>query len=469
MSNHMELLEEPKVKQLLAEGARDGHVAIDRINDLLGDLDIDEFDAESLFEALENRAIEIVDDAEARKAEARENAVRNGDLSSLIAAPSQERAGDQASGTPNQGNVAQGIPTKGIPKPVTPPQAAKSAKSKKAGEHSDLDEVLSSLDDLLNSPLGELMARDDARTEGTQVEEEETGTDLGAPVEDSYAQYLHRMSAVPLLDEDEERRLARIGRDGDGYSATEARQKLMEANWRLVVSLSRHYQGRASLPLLDIVQEGNIGLMRAIERWNPDRKERLASYASWYIRQSINRAIQAQVRSIRLPGHLAAAIQKLQRLQRELAQELKREPSVDELAQAAEMTPSQVGEALRTFAEPISLETPLGDDDTSRLGDFIADTESDSPLRDITRDDVRTSLIKILSVLSDKERAVIEQRFALGDYETTGVATLDDVARRMNLSRDRVRDLETRALRKMRSQTRGTALDGLFDTDFDLD
>lgn len=414
----MELLQQPQVRSLLEEGAREGRVSIERINTVLGDLDIDALDAEELFIALEDRAIAV----------------------------------DQSKIAPPQKSSA-------------PSKAAKAPRKRKPSAHGDLDEVLESLEELMNSPLGEMLAQDEAVTDTADAESGEV--EFGATVEDSFTQYLHRMAATPLLETEVERDIAARAREaaarGNLDEAARLRARLVEANWRLVVSLARKYQGRASLPLLDIVQEGNVGLLRAAEKWNPARKDKFGSYATWYVREAINRAIAAQARSIRLPGHLAAAIQKLHRTMRELGQEMGREPTIEELATATGMTVTQVGEALRTFAEPVSFETPLGDDENSTLGDVIAGAES--PLEDVSRSEVHAAIAKSLEALSERERAVIEQRYALGAYAGGTGRSLDVVAETMKLSRDRVRDLEVRALRKMRGRTKGTVLEGIFEND----
>ncbi|HEX8834043.1 MAG TPA: sigma-70 family RNA polymerase sigma factor [Abditibacteriaceae bacterium] len=435
------LLREPRVQQLLKEGAHRGEVSYHQINELLGDLQIDELAAEELFEALEHRAINVVEELAPEDADG-------------IVMP-------KAKPTPKP-KIAPSRPTSNS----VSPGAAASAPKKKSDddELGDLDEVLASLEEFMNSPLGELLARDDAHAEG--VRESEKGGEeapVGAEIEDSYSQYLHRMAAIPLMEAEEELRWAKLAREGSEREQLEAKQKLVEANWRLVVSLARKYQGRASLPLLDIVQEGNIGLVRAVERYNPERGQRLASYASWYIRDSINHAIAAQARSIRLPGHLSAAMQKLQRVQREQVQVLGRDPHPDELAAAASMTPEQVYEILRLVAEPISFETPLGSDESSRLGEHLADEEQPGLLQDISKETMREALEVSLELLAPRERAVIEQRFALGDYESGGTRTVDQISATMHLSRDRVRELEIRALRKMRRRTRGTVLEGIFE------
>jgi RNA polymerase primary sigma factor len=420
------LLSQPRVRQLLEQGAREGRVSYGLINDVLGDLQIDELDAEELFEALENRGIEIVEDE------------------SLM--PKQSTS------------AATGTATAPTPRA--------------SSRHRDLDDVLASIEGVIGGSSSSLAAStaliaSEPGAEPAPVEELEDD-ESGAAVEDALTQYMTQMARVPLLTADEEKSLARTIRNGTPEEQSAARQKLVESNLRLVVYIARRYAGRAALPLLDIVQEGNIGLMRAVDRFDPERGHRLSTYATWWIRQSINRAIAAQARSIRLPAHLSDAIQKLYRLQRELAQNLGREPSRQELADAANMTVTQVDEALRAVAEPLSLETPVSDDDNTELGEFVSDPEADTPITALSRSELRTEISQTLSTLSDRERAIIEQRFGIGEYESSGPRTLEDIATRMQLSRERVRQLEVRALRKMRRRTHGLAMNSDFDDENDF-
>jgi RNA polymerase primary sigma factor len=439
--NSNSLLTEPRVMRLLEQGERDGAVSYDLINRLLGDLQIDEVEAEALFDALESRGVEVTDEPT----------------------------------TPDSTAAS------GAEKVRIAPQADPAKPTTRRSRHRDLDDVLASLEELMialpgaaiaedASPTGESAGQSDVGSAAAVSAAEDIEDSLAdAPMADALTHYMNQMGRVPLLSQEEEARLARLARHGTPEEQVAARQKLVEANLRLVVHIARRYAARNLLPLLDIVQEGNIGLMRAVERFDPERGQRLSAYATWWIRQSINRAIAEQARSIRLPGHLSAVIQKLQGLQRELAQDLGRQPSRQELAEAAGMTFTQVDEALRAIAAPLSLDKPVGDDeDTVEFGESVADPDSDAPLTALSRDELRRELDRSLEGLSERERAVVTQRFGMGDYAGSGPSSLEDVAARMNLSRERVHQIELRALRKMRRRTRGTALEDIFQEEGEL-
>lgn len=452
---------------IVEQGARLGRISYNRINEMLGETQLDEDETESLFEALENRGVQVVDD----------ETIETGDSI-------EQPANRQAETTRNvQARPVKARPAKSLRTSQAHSSDADAARESgrkedevKASRHRDLDAVLASLDEMMNSPLGAIIAQDMEEPErpkrgkaspdvgdgsGASNSADELMETSDGSVEDALTQYMNQMGRVPLLSPQEETRLARLARNGSSQEQTQARQKLVEANLRLVVHLARRYAGRAALPLLDLVQEGNLGLMRAVESFDPERGRRLSSYATKPIRESINRAIAAQSRSIRLPGHLSAAIQKLQRLQRELSQSLGRSPSRDELGKAAGMTQEQVEEALRSSSEPLSLESHGGgnEDDGNELGDSLSDENSEVPISALSKTELQEGISRTLQTLSDRERAVILQRFGMGQYASDGPQAIEDIAARMKLSRERVHRLEVRALRKMRRRTKGTSLD----------
>jgi RNA polymerase primary sigma factor len=393
--------ENSRLREIVAAAVLAGELTYDSLNDLLGELQVSENDVEFLLDALERRGIAIVD-------------------------------------APAAGAIAQSTPAM----PAASKMTSVAPLPKSSGAHEDLDEVLAA--------LRKLETTAGAETTDAEMEEADAGGGDENAMEDAFRQYMNRMGQTPLLSEEEERRLALLARDGSPAEQVRARQALAEANLRLVVSVARAYAGRTSLPFLDIMQEGNIGLMRAIERYDPDRYKRLASYATWWIRRSIGKALADHVRSMRLPGRVYETVQTLNRLRRELEQKLNRQPSRAELAEAAGLTVSQVDEALRTVAQPRSLESPVGESADIELGEVMADETGESPAAAQSRSELRDRLQEILDDLPERERAILMMRFGLGDFAGSGSQTHDDIAGEMHLSRERVRQLETRALRKLR-------------------
>lgn len=427
--NPQDWLQQPHVQDLIAQGASSGQVTYGLINEVLGDLDLDPDFAEALLEALENRAIKIVDDP-------------------VAATPHDQSQAHQGS--------PQAAPSTAIAK--APMEKAPTEKAPvRRGGHSDLDDVLASLEALSRDSAVELMAIADS-----EIAKEEAEEEAEPSIEDSFRQYSARISQVPLLSPEEELRLARLARNGTPTEQTAAKQQLVEANLRLVISIALRRAGAPTLPLMDIVQEGNIGLIRAVDRFNPERGQKLSSYATWWIRQSINRAITEQARSMRLPGHLYEAIETVQRVRRELEQNLNRQPSKQELAAATNMTPVQVDEALRAATRPVSLERPVGEEEDVELGEIISDPNADTAEASFSRTELHDELGRVLQTLPERERTLVMKRFGLGDYESGGPQNLDDIADAMKLSRERVRQLELRALRKLRRAARGTSLAALF-------
>jgi RNA polymerase primary sigma factor len=320
---------------------------------------------------------------------------------------------------------------------------------------SDLDEVLESLADLETlmqkwDEVGEI-----GPDEIADEEEEERS------IEDGLGLFMNRVGHVPLLDAEEESTLLRQVQSGSEAEQHAARQQLMEANQRLVLSLAQRYSGRTTLSVEDLMQEGTLGLAKAIDNFGPDRKGRLSSYATWWIRRSIRKAMENHTRSVRLPGEYYATIRKLQTLQAELAQELGHNPSLDELAQAADMPLVKVEEALRAGRQPLSLEQPVGED--NELGESLTDDGTFDGDANFSKEELREELELALATLPNTERIVVEKRFGMGDYEDNGAMTLEDVAREMGFSNEHTRRLEVRALRKLRRRSKNAAFGELLE------
>ena len=262
--------------------------------------------------------------------------------------------------------------------------------------------------------------------------------------------YLKEIGKVPLLTQEEENELSRRVKEGDA----EAARRLAEANLRLVVSIAKHYAGRGML-LSDLIQEGNLGLMKAVDKLDYQKGYRFSTYATWWIRQAITRAIADQGRTIRIPVHMVETVNRLRKTSRILTQELGREPTPDELAQKLQMPKEQVTEILRIMMEPLSLETPVGDEEDTHLGDFMPDLAFPPPSEEASYRVMRAQLLEVLSTLTERERKVLELRFGLEDGE---VHTLEEVGEEFHVTRERIRQIESKALRKLRHPSRSRKL-----------
>jgi RNA polymerase primary sigma factor len=262
--------------------------------------------------------------------------------------------------------------------------------------------------------------------------------------------YIQQMAKHPLLTPEEERELAIRAKKGD----KEALKKLVEGNLRFVVNVAKNFMGWG-VPLTDLIAAGNLGLIEAAKRFDPDKEVKFISYAVWWIRQAITRAIADQARTIRIPVHMIETINKLIRVSRQMFQELGREPTPEEIAKKVGMSPEKVRKILRTSQEPISLETPIGDDDESHLGDFIEDKSVMSPEKYVLRQALRAQLEEVLSTLSEREEQVLRYRFGLEDDTEY---TLEQVGKKFGVTRERIRQIEAKALRKLRHPNRAKYL-----------
>ena len=322
-------------------------------------------------------------------------------------------------------------------------------------ESEDLDDIDDSEIDLTKGPDDD----DDFFAEDLEGAEEDIDIDhlditlsTEVRINDSVKMYLKEIGKYDLLRKEEEPILAKKILEGD----EEAKQRLINANLRLVVNIAKHYVGRGML-FLDLIQEGNLGLMKAVDKFDYTKGFKFSTYATWWIRQAITRAIADQARTIRIPVHMVETINKMTRIQRQLIQELGREPTAEEISEAmdGELSPKRIREIQRIAMEPVSLETPIGEEDDSHLGDFIEDKESESPVEFTTRQLLKEKLYTILKDLTDREERVIRLRYGLDDNRPR---TLEEVGKEFNVTRERIRQIEAKALKKLRHPTRSKLL-----------
>ena len=295
---------------------------------------------------------------------------------------------------------------------------------------------------------------DDEPTE-EEMENIEFSVPDGVSIEDPVRMYLKEIGKVPLLSADEEVELAKKMETGD----LDARKRLAEANLRLVVSIAKRYVGRGML-FLDLIQEGNLGLIKAVEKFDYRKGYKFSTYATWWIRQAITRAIADQARTIRIPVHMVETINKLIRVQRQLLQELGREPYPEEIAKEMNLPVDRVREIQKISQEPVSLETPIGEEEDSHLGDFIQDDNVPVPAEAAAFTLLKEQLSEVLGTLTDRERKVLELRFGLDDGRAR---TLEEVGKEFNVTRERIRQIEAKALRKLRHPSRSRKLKDYLD------
>lgn len=286
--------------------------------------------------------------------------------------------------------------------------------------------------------------------ENEEFEFDDLSVPPGIKINDPVRMYLKEIGRVPLLSAEEEIKLANRIEQGD----EEAKRRLAEANLRLVVSIAKRYVGRGML-FLDLIQEGNMGLIKAVEKFDYRKGFKFSTYATWWIRQAITRAIADQARTIRIPVHMVETINKLIRVSRQLLQELGREPMPEEIAEKMDLTPEKVREIMKIAQEPVSLETPIGEEDDSHLGDFIEDQDALEPSDAAAYELLKEQLEDVLDTLTDREENVLRLRFGLDDGRTR---TLEEVGKVFGVTRERIRQIEAKALRKLRHPSRSKRL-----------
>ncbi|MBP8597954.1 MAG: RNA polymerase sigma factor RpoD [Selenomonas sp.] len=296
---------------------------------------------------------------------------------------------------------------------------------------------------------------DDAEDKETEEVEIDLSVPEGVSIDDPVRMYLKEIGRVPLLTAEEEVALAKRMQDGD----EEAQKRLAEANLRLVVSIAKRYVGRGML-FLDLIQEGNLGLIKAVEKFDYTKGYKFSTYATWWIRQAITRAIADQARTIRIPVHMVETINKLIRVSRQLLQQLGREPAPEEIAKEMDITVERVREIMKIAQEPVSLETPIGEEEDSHLGDFIEDQDAPAPADAASFMLLKEQLEEVLDTLTPREEKVLRLRFGLDDGRAR---TLEEVGQNFGVTRERIRQIEAKALRKLRHPSRSRKLKDFLD------
>mgnify|MGYP004473512363 FL=1 len=420
---------EMKKNELIEKGEKDGYVLIGEIVEISKECKITESEALDFQRELSEHNIEILDKAPVKKKT--EKVAKVSEIK-----PFEERKEELIKLGKEKGSITF---------------------EELAGALKGLDVDNDSLDELYTALVDnniEIVGEDDA-SNGKMKEEEPVILDdaeitKDVNINDPVRMYLKEIGRISLLTPEEEMELSVRVAEGD----EEAKNKLAESNLRLVVSIAKRYVGRGLL-FLDLIQEGNIGLMKAVDKFDYDKGYKFSTYATWWIRQAITRALADQARTIRVPVHMVETINKMARIQRQLTLELNREPSEEELAEKMGITVEKVREVIKISQDPVSLETPIGEEDDSHLGDFVKDINAMTPEEYATNEILKEEIKAVLETLQEREQEVLELRFGLIDGTSH---TLEEVGKRFNVTRERIRQIEAKALRKLRHPSRAKKL-----------